>query len=441
MMAKPKKKYSELSKREISQIKKILGITKIQDIDTKILKQLREEIKKLKDIRQQGKIIYKFWDVIICVIIASFANNNTWNQIAKFIEDNYNWFKSFLQMTGGIPSPDTIERIIGLIDDEELNEILLDFFKSIVIKKLNGTILTSFDGRVNNGSKRNLTISNDAKKPLNCLNAYSNEYGYCIATVPIDSKTNEIPTIENLIKGMNLKGVIATWDALNSQIKNVKAVVGAGGDYVIPIKANQGNFYNDLILYFDDKRCDEIKAGNSHSEYLTYNEKSHGAIIKYECFQTSDINWYDNLSDWEKVNSFGLVKKTITRKELVKSTRKNAKNKDKKIEKEVTTIECRYYISSKTVNIKEFNLATRGHWNVENKVHWHLDFTFCQDKNSTTNKKALLNLEIIHKFILAILERVKDRYKMSLKDIRIHLGNNISEFFPELLCYLILNSR
>ena len=87
----------------------------------------------------------------------------------------------------------------------------------------------------------------------------------------------------------------------------------------------------------------------------------------------------------------------------------------------------------------EFNEATRGQWNIENKIHWHLDFTFCQDDNTTTNKNALLNLEIIHKFILAILNRVKPKYNMSLRSIRKHLSNNFEEFLPELLCYLMVS--
>lgn len=64
------------------------------------------------------------------------------------------------------------------------------------------------------------------------------------------------------------------------------------------------------------------------------------------------------------------------------------------IAKTITTVAYRYYISSKQVNIKEFSIAIGQHWSVENKIHWHLDFTFCKDNNSTTNKKALLNLEI-----------------------------------------------
>ena len=76
-------------------------------------------------------------------------------------------------------------------------------------------------------------------------------------------KSNEIPTIQENIKRFNVKGNIITWNALNTQTDNVKAVVELKGDYVIPIKGNQGNFYNDLIDYFDEKKLETIKTGNS----------------------------------------------------------------------------------------------------------------------------------------------------------------------------------
>lgn len=438
-MAKPPKKYSILSRREIEFIKKKLGITKIQDIDTTILKKLKDALKKLKDSRNQNMIIYKLWDVVMCVILASFAYNNTWEEIHDFVLDNYKWLKSFLQMTGGIPKEDSYERIIGLINSNELNSILYDFFKTIT-NELNIEVdLKCFDGRVNNGSKRNGTIFSEAKTPLNCLNVYSNKDGYCICSNKIDDKTNEIPTIESLVNNMNLTGCIVSWDALNSQTKNVLAVINSGGDYIIPIKGNQGTFYQDLIDYFNQDKCDEIIAGNLQAEYLTYTEKSHSSIIKYEIFQTSDVKWYEKLKDWKKCQTFGLVRKTIIKDVLVKNTRKNAKDKTKKIKKTLTTVENRYYISSRQVNVKEFSYATREYWSVENKVHWHLDVTFCQDANRTTNKSALLNLEIIHKFILAILNRVKSKYNRSLKAIRKHLSNNYEEFLPELFCYLMVS--
>ena len=153
-------------------------------------------------------ISFKLWDVIICVILASFADCDDWEEIHLFVIDNYSWLKSFLQMTGGIPKASSYERIISLIDTNELNKILFDFFKTLT-RKLNPEIkLRNFDGRVNNGSKRNNTILNNGKKTLNCLNCYDNEYGYCIETVPIDEKTNEIPTIETLISGIDLTGIL-----------------------------------------------------------------------------------------------------------------------------------------------------------------------------------------------------------------------------------------
>lgn len=436
-MGKPPAKYSNLSIREKNFIKKKLNIKSFKDVDVAIFKRLKEELKKLKDTRNKNMIIYKLWDVVICVIIASFADNNDWDEIHEFVEDNYEWFKSFLQMTGGIPKANSYERIMSLVDTNELNNILIDFYKTITFEFNPEVNTLNIDGRVNNGSKRNSTMMSAEIKPLNCLNVYSNKYGYCIDTIQIDDKTNEIPTVETLIKGTNLNGVIVTWDALNTQTKNVEAVINAHGDYILPIKGNQGTFYQDLIDYFNTEKCEEIIAGNLESAYLTYTEKSHSSFIKYECFQTSDIKWYSKLNEWKGIKSFGLVRKTITKKEKVKNTRKNAKKEQ--VEKLVTTTENRYYISSRQVNIQEFNLVTRGHWQIENKVHWHLDFTFCQDDNKTLNKKALKNLEVIHKFNLAILDRVKPRYKRSLKKIRKHLTNNIKEFFNEFLCYLLLS--
>ena len=260
-MGKPPAKYSNLSIREKNFIKKKLNIKSFKDVDVAIFKRLKEELKKLKDTRNKNMIMYKLWDVVICVIIASFADNNDWDEIHEFVEDNYEWFKSFLQMTGGIPKANSYERIMSLVDTNELNNILIDFYKTITFEFNPEVNTLNIDGRVNNGSKRNSTMMNAEIKPLNCLNVYSNKYGYCIDTIQIDDKTNEIPTVETLIKGTNLNGVIVTWDALNTQTKNVEAVINAHGDYILPIKGNQGTFYQDLIDYFNTEKCEEIIAG------------------------------------------------------------------------------------------------------------------------------------------------------------------------------------
>ena len=92
-MAKPKKKYANLNRIEKNLIKKKLGITKVQDLDVAILKQLKEQVKLIKNIRCKNKATYKLWDIIMCTILASFAQNDTWKEIHDFVVDNYDWLR------------------------------------------------------------------------------------------------------------------------------------------------------------------------------------------------------------------------------------------------------------------------------------------------------------------------------------------------------------
>ena len=416
-MSKKGNKYN-IENKDIKFLLNKFGVNSLEEVKTCILKRLKENLKNgIVDKRQEGKITYKIWDIIICVIIANFASVFDWEEIHDFVEVHYKWFKSFLQMTGGIPSAQTYERVFSLIDHEELENILVQFYTEIIFNIVLNKDLKCIDGRVSRGSARNETDYNEKEKPLNVLNVCSNSYGICLASEMIDEKTNEIPTI---LERLNIKNSIITWDALNTQTENIKAVVEGKGDYVVPTKGNQGNFYKDLIDYFDDKKLEEIKAGKTQSAYMKYTEKNHSAFITYEYFQTEDTKWYFDRDKWKKLNSIGMVRKTIEKNEKI-------------------SIEERYYISSLFLDI-EFSNAIRNHWSVENKLHWHLDFTFKQDKNTTKNKDALMNLEIVNKFTLAILNKVKPDYNnISLKRIRNILTHNFEDNFMTLLCFLALS--
>lgn len=394
-------------------------IRKIEDIDITILKSLKEKLKKITDTRQQSKISYKIWDIIVCVILANLTAITDWEDIPTFVETKKDFLKKFLKLTGGVPHYATYERVFSLIDSKELESILNQFMIDITLNSSKNSDIINIDGRVSCGSSRKSTNYQEKNSPLNVLNAYSNKYGICLASEIIEDKTNEITTIPIILDRLNIKDTIITWDALNTQKKNVEMVRNKKGDYVVPVKKNHPNFNADLELYFDEKTQEEIIAGRSDSAYLKQEEKSHSSFITYEYFQTSDIKWYSEYKEWKGLNSFGMVKKTI-----IKDNQK--------------TIEQRYYISSLYINIDLFSHSIREHWSVENKLHWHLDFTFREDKNTTQNKNALMNLQLINKFCLAILSKVKSRYNMSLKKIRYKLSINFEQEFITLLCYLQL---
>lgn len=382
---------------------------KIEEIEIEKLKELKEKSMMLNDKRQKGKVTYKIWDIVVVTILAVLADCNEWEEIADYARDKKEFLKTFLKLTGGIPVAKTYERVISILDSNELNKIFVEFIKDIQFMedKYFKDIL-SFDGKVDKGGARNKGYIVEETKPLNVLNVYSDKLQMCIEQEMIEEKTNEITAIPEVIKRLDLTNVICTWDALNTQKENVKAVISKGGDYCVALKRNQGNFYQDVEDYFDEDRLSIIESGYEGGYQLS-REKSHNSVITYEYYQTEKVKWYAEYEKWEGLKSIGLVKKTIEKADG-----------DKVEEK-------RYYISSLLLNINEFSNAIRKHWNVENKLHWQMDFTFRSDYNTTMNKKALFNLQIIKKFCLTILNEVKKQKNKSLKRIRKDIARNVEK--------------
>lgn len=386
----------------------------INDLNYDALRTFKNNIKKLTDSRQKGKVKYKIWDIVVVSFLATLANCNDWEEIHDFAVLKKPWLKQFLMLSGGIPSAITYKRVFSIIKPEELENICVLFAQDVLKLFSSKRDIMNIDGKTDNGSKRNENEIRDKVKSLNVLNVYSNNLGLCVASEMIKDKTNEIPTIPKILDRINVKGNIITWDALNTQKTNIEKVIKLNGDYVVPIKLNQENFYKDLELFFNDQQLDIIKAQGVGNAYLKQTEKSHSSTIVYEYYQTENISWYFDLKSWKGIKSFGIVKKT---------TIKNG----------IESIEKRYYISSLFIDIDTFSNAIRQHWSVENKLHWHLDFTFKQDENSTMDKIALFNLQILKKLSLALLNDVKRIYDRSLKRIRFWLSldfeNEILRFF------------
>ena len=402
------KKYTRKLKKKINKKK-----MKMEEIDVMELKKIRNRARLITDTRNKKKTTYKIWDIVCVVLVATLCNCNDWEEICLFAEEHRVWLRSFLQLTGGIPTPTTYKNVMSIINPKELQEFCKYAYEELIEKARKNGDIYHFDGKIEKGSSRKTDKNNKKIKPLNVLNVYSEGAGVCIEQEMIEEKTNEITAIPDVIKRLNLKGIICTWDALNTQKDIVKAVIASKGDYVGALKGNQGNFYQDVVDYFDEDRLMIIASGYEGGYALT-RENSHSQVITYQYYQTEKISWYPEHKDWEKLRSIGLVVKTI-------------ENKDGK-----KTIEKRYYISSLLLNIELFSKAIRSHWSVENKLHWQMDFTFKCDSNTTVEKKALYNLQILKKNALSVLNLVKEDYKRSMQKIRFIAGMNPEKELPKI---------
>jgi predicted transposase YbfD/YdcC len=194
---------------------------------------------------------------------------------------------------------------------------------------------------------------------------------------------------------------VVTWDALNTQKETVKKVIEKRGAYVGALKANHHNFYEEVALYFDEDSCRELE--KSERSYLRTVDKEQSGVAVREYYLSDDIKWLSQRKEWAGLTAIGCTKRTLN-----------------KFSGE-TIVDTRYFISS-IAEISSFAKSVRWHWQVENKLHWHLDFTFADDHNTTTEKHGAQNLQTMKRVTLAILTLVQPYFKTSIKNIRYTLA-------------------
>lgn len=411
-MAKKSKKLEE-----IREMVKKLNIN-YEEIDLSVLNNFVTITKKLNDTRVQYKVKHNMSDIVMITLLGILANANTWNEIHCFAKSHETWLKTFLELPSGIPSHDTIQRVISIINPSTLYTSTVKYLMNLIdnlAKPSNNKDVKSMDGKTINGSSRS-ELTTDKIFPTNVMSIYSHDYGMSIIQDFIGEKSNEIPMGPELIKQLNLSSSIITADTLNTQKETVKAIVKAKGDYVLALKANQGTMYQEVSEYFHDN--DLLK----ETEYYSETEKSHSKFIKREYYMINNINWITNYKEWKNLKSIGYEKKTI---EFI--------NNDKKI------IEERFFIISFENDIKMFADAVRKHWGVENNLHAPLDIVFREDDNTTLEKNGAKNLSILKRIALNIIKIVQCFYNISLKLIRYKISMNTEEELEKI--FKIINTK
>lgn len=389
------------------------------DINFEILKSLNKKMMNLEDSRNGSYDLHYMNEIVIIVFLALLSNCDEWIQIYMFSVQHEEWLHNFLKLPYGLPSVSTIIRVMSIVEPRDLETICVDFIyeKTSEIEKVlhieNKRDIISMDGKEINSSGRNSSISGK-KDNVQAMSAYSTKYEMTLATEFIEEKTNEIPTGPKLLSRLNLENTIITFDALNTQEKTIEYIIKNKGDYVAPVKANQVNLYEDLKAYFD------INELRDKANYYSEKEKEHSQIEIRDYYLISDIEWLSNKKKWRNLTSIGIVEKTTTN--IITGEVKS---------------EIRYYITSLYDNeLREFVKAIRSEWEIENNLHWHLDVTFKEDKNLTSEKMAQKNLNILRKLGLNILKLAQPLYKLSLKNIRLQLCMNFEDEFYKILTLL-----
>jgi predicted transposase YbfD/YdcC len=336
-------------------------------------------------------------DIIVIAICAVVSGADDWPAVAEFGKDRQAWFAQFLELPHGIPSSDTFKRVFAALDAEEFQSCFIAWVKAVYA--ITQGQVVAMDGKTLRRSHHKAI----GKEAIHMVSAWAAKNGLVLGQIKVDDKSNEITAIPQLLDLLDITGCIVTIDAMGCQKQIAAKIIERDADYVLTLKENQGNLYNDVQELFSYAK----ETGFVDCDYHKTVDKGHGRIDIRECWVISSpdyLLYLRNRSDWAQLRTLLMVKRE--------------RHLDGQIETEI-----RYYISSLVSRAQYLLDAVRGHWGVENRLHWVLDIAFREDESRLRKGNGAQNFAVLRHIALNLL-RQERTCQRGIKTKRLKAGWN-----------------
>ncbi len=345
---------------------------------------LIEHFKDLPDPRVDRTKDHDLIDILVIAICTLLCAGESFNDMADFGHAKHDWFKTFLRLRNGIPSHDTFNRLFAALDPQAFLDCFLRWTQSL--RAAIPQEIVALDGKA---LRRALNGDQSVKY---VVSAWAEDNDLVLGQLKVADKSNEITALPELLRALELAGCIVTVDAMGTQKKIAREIIEADADYVLALKGNHETVHEEVKSFLDaavaEKNAQPVKPSRAAATLATLEtvEKDHGRIETRRYYQSVALDWFADRPQWEGLQSVGLV-------EAIREIGAER------------TVERRYYLSSLPLDVATFARAVRGHWGVENKLHWVLDVQMREDQSRARAGYAAENLATLRRLALNLLKR------------------------------------
>jgi predicted transposase YbfD/YdcC len=323
---------------------------------------------------------HKLIDIVFIAICALICGAEGFTDMEEFGKAKQDWLRQFLELPNGIPSHDTFGRIFARLKPKEFQQCFINWVRAVM--KATDVEIVPIDGK----SLRRSHNRSAGQEAIELVSAWALNNRLVLGQVKVDTESNEITAVPQLLRLLALKGCIVTTDALNCQKEIAAEIRKQEADYVLALKGNHGNLHAQVEEFFKSVREDRTY-GFTISTHQTV-DGEHGRIEERKYWHVNVPDWLKGKSEWKDLKSLGLVE--ANREVKGQSSR-----------------ERRYYLSSLEVDAECLAEAVRGHWGIENSTHWILDVVFREDDSRVRVGYAAENLALIRRVALNLLAQDK----------------------------------
>jgi predicted transposase YbfD/YdcC len=342
---------------------------------------LSVHLARLPDKRRGAGKRHKLAEIVTIAICGIICGADDWSGIEEYGRAKETWLREFLELPHGIPSHDTFGRVFRWLDPQAFEACFLAWVRE-VIPVTAGQVI-AVDGK----TLRRSHDQANGKAAIHLVSAWAEQNRMVLGQVKVDEKSNEITAIPELLRVVDIDGCIVTIDAMGCQHEIANLVVEKGGEYLLALKQNQGQLFEDVQELFAGAQ--EVNFWDLEHTFAKTTHKNHGRIEVRECWSVTDPDFLHYLRGFEHWKNLRALVKRSARRQTATGT----------------TQEERYFLSSWKAPAKHMLRAARSHWSIENGLHWVLDIAFREDESRVRKDHAPENLAILRRIALNLLKQ------------------------------------